>query len=163
MSHRLIKTKTGEIISQYTELPKKVRVDELKLSYHSPSLGILDSTYSLLEEITIDKGGDVYVDETYQTNETQYITTKNYRFFNQSEIDQHELNDKIRVYNNALQVVSDTDTSMARVAEDVLALLALNNVILLTDLPLSAQKVIVDRQEKRSLIPKVDPRPKDRV
>ena len=87
MSHRLIKTKTGEIISQYTELPKKVRVDELKLSYHSPSLGILDSTYSLLEEITIDKGGDVYVDETYQTTKTQYITTKNYRAFNQTEID----------------------------------------------------------------------------
>ena len=163
MSHRLIKTKTGEIISQYTELPKKVRVDELKLSYHSPSLGVLDKTYSLLEEVLINNGGDVYVDETYQTNETQYITTKNYRVFNQSEIDQHELNDKIRVYNNALQVVSDTDTSMARVAEDVLALLVLNNVILLTDLPLSAQEVIVDRQEKRSLIPKIDPRPKDRV
>ena len=91
--------------------------------------------------------------------------TRTYPVVDKSEdaIANAKLNTDIKDYNNALQAVSDTDKSMARVAEDVLQLLVLNNVILLTDLPLSAQEVIVDRQEKRRLIPKVDPRPKDTV
>ena len=88
MSYRLIKTGTGEIVSQYTELPKLVEAKSPKFRINSPSIGVLNNTYSLLEEITVDNGGDVFVDETYQTTETEFITTKNYRAFTQEEIDQ---------------------------------------------------------------------------
>lgn len=77
MSFRLINTDTKEVLSQYNEMPKKIRHD--KLSIHSPGLGVLNDTYSLLEEIIIDNGGDVYVDESVSYTETQHITTKNYR------------------------------------------------------------------------------------